>query len=55
MCGNCSTKPVTIFKVLHPCLSIASLALMMEEDKLANYWVEKGNTSGGKDATKSYE
>ena len=55
MCGNCSTKPVTIFKVLHPCLSIASLALMMEEDKLANYWMEKGNTSGGKNATKSYE
>jgi len=35
-----------VLKVLHPCLSIASLALMMEEDKLASYWMEKGNTSG---------
>ena len=35
-----------MFKVLNPCLSIASLALKMKEDELAHFWMEKGNTSG---------
>ena len=35
-----------MFKVLNPCLSIASLALKMKEDELARFWMEKGNTSG---------
>ena len=35
-----------MFKVLNPCLSIASLALKMKEDELAQFWMEKGNTSG---------
>ena len=35
-----------MLKVLNPCLSIASLALKMKEDELAQFWMEKGNTSG---------
>ena len=35
-----------VLKVLNPCLSIASLALKMKEDELAQFWMEKGNTSG---------